>query len=211
MSSLPLIVLGGGGHAKVCLDLISRQNLRCLGYVAPAPSPELDARHTYMGTDEIINNFLQEEILLVNGVGKISGSAVRKRIFENFKSRGYSFATIIHDSCIIADDTLIQEGAQLMAGVIINTGSIIEANAIINTRAVIEHDCFVGRHSHVSPGAVVCGGCYIGSHVHVGAGSTLIQKIKVGDESIIGAGSLVLRDVKEDSLVFGVPAKEVIT
>ena len=211
MSSLPLIMLGGGGHARVCLDPISRQNLRCLGYVAPTPSTDIDTRYNYMGTDEIINNYLQEEILLVNGIGKISGAAVRKEIFEKFKSMGYSFATIIHDSCVIAGGICIQEGAQLMAGAVINTGSTVGANTIINTRAVIEHDCVVGSHSHISPGTVICGGCNIGSHVHIGAGSTLIQKIKVGDESIIGAGSLVLRDVKENSLVFGVPAKEVIT
>ncbi|MCE3203665.1 acetyltransferase [Paenibacillus sonchi] len=211
MITSPVIVLGGGGHANVCLDLMSRQKLSCLGYVALTHSPELDVHYTYLGADEIVFNYSPEKILLVNGIGKISGSTLRKEIFEKFKTNGYSFATLIHDSCVTAEDVSIEEGAQLMAGVVINAGSTISANTIINTRAVIEHDCRLGPHTHISPGAIVCGGCNIGSNVHVGAGAVLIQQIEVGNDSVIGAGSVVLKHVYEKSIVFGVPAREVIT
>ncbi len=49
----------------------------------------------------------------------------------------------------------------------------------------------------------------IGDGCWIGAKSTLLGNIKVNDGAIIAAGSMVIRDVRSDTLVGGIPAKEI--
>ncbi len=42
----------------------------------------------------------------------------------------------------------------------------------------------------------------------IGAGAVILGKIRIGDNSIIGANSVVIDDVPPNSIVVGIPAKE---
>ncbi len=49
----------------------------------------------------------------------------------------------------------------------------------------------------------------IGNHVWLGTQCFITKGVNIGDNSIIGARSVVTKDVKTNSLVVGIPAKEV--
>ena len=49
----------------------------------------------------------------------------------------------------------------------------------------------------------------IGDNVVIGSGAQILGPIKVGDNSRIAANAVVVKDVKENSTMIGVPAKEV--
>ncbi|EHY0936335.1 chloramphenicol acetyltransferase [Vibrio cholerae] len=49
----------------------------------------------------------------------------------------------------------------------------------------------------------------IDDNVWIGAGSIILSGVKVGSGSVIGAGSIVTKNVNENSIVAGVPAKEI--
>ncbi len=49
----------------------------------------------------------------------------------------------------------------------------------------------------------------IGDNVKVYAGAKVLGSIKVGNNSIIGANAVVVKDVKENSIVGGIPAIEI--
>ncbi len=51
-------------------------------------------------------------------------------------------------------------------------------------------------------------GCTIEEYAIVTTGSILLPGVNVGKNSMVAAGSVVSKDVKEESLVMGVPAKE---
>lgn len=208
MTDKPIIVLGGGGHAKVCMDLLIRQKGNVIGYTGLKSSGVLLGRIAYLGDDSVVESFNNEEILLVNGVGMVGDSQLRSSLFEWFRSKNYSFATLVHDSAIVAQMTEIDEGVQIMAGAVIQAGTVIGKNAIINTRAVIDHDCCIGDHSHISSGAVLCGQVTVGQHTHIGAGATIIQNLSIGNHTIVGAGSLVRKPVSDRLVVYGIPAEE---
>jgi UDP-perosamine 4-acetyltransferase len=206
-SKYPVIVIGGGGHARVCMDVLHQQNIKCLGYTDLKPNSQ--SQECYLGLDEIVFKFSPDEVQLINGIGKIGHDSGRKEIFKRFKECGYKFADLIHPSTIISTNVKLGEGIQIMAGCVIQTGVHIGNNTIVNSRVVLEHDCRVGDHTHISPGVIVCGGCFVGEHVHIGAGATIIQGIEVENDSLIGAGATVIRKVRSHSTVYGVPAKEV--
>lgn len=49
----------------------------------------------------------------------------------------------------------------------------------------------------------------VGNHVWIGARSTILQGVTIGDRAVIAAGAVVTKDVAPDTIVAGVPAKEI--
>ncbi|MFC4322492.1 acetyltransferase [Litchfieldia salsa] len=201
----PIIIIGNGGHARVVTDCLLLNNKKILGFTAPKKE-ENRFGLPYLGEDMIIEGYSKEDVLLVNGVGKLKD---RTKIYNYFTEIGYRFASVIHPNSIISPYANIGEGSQIMAGSVIQAFAKISDNTIINTSCSIDHDCSVGIHSHISPGTSLAGGVTIGEVTHVGAKTVVIENIKVGSYVIVGAGSLILKDVCDNSKVYGVPAKEV--
>lgn len=209
--TLPIIVIGGGGHSRVLIDMILMKSSSILGFTDVDQqlhnSPIQGVR--YLGDDNEVYKYSPADILLVNAIGSIGSTKMRKQIYETFKSKGYSFASCIHPSAIISSEVILAEGVQIMAGTIIQTGSQIGVNTIINTRSSVDHGCVISPHVHVAPGVTLSGGVRIGTGAHIGSGSTVIQEVCLHEFCIIGAGAVVLEDVPAHRTYVGVPAKEV--
>jgi UDP-perosamine 4-acetyltransferase len=208
---LPVIVLGGGGYARVLIDILQLRNVMIVGISLPEPTVDELYGYRVIGNDEdVLRDYSAKQILLVNAVGSVGLSAGRRALYEKYHTRGYRFASVIHPSAVIASDCRIGEGVQIMAGAIVQPGCRLGDNVIINTKASIDHDVAVGHHAHVAVGVTVAGGVKIGDGAFIGAGSTIIQNITIGGNSLVGAGAVVVRDVRENTTVMGVPAREVI-
>ena len=200
----PVILLGGGGHARVLLSLLRRLQVEILGITDLQRSITEDFFGVrVLGTDAVVLEYASEDIELVNGLGSLpNDSGVRTRLFSHFQHSGYHFNTLIDPTAFVAADVELAAGVQVLAGVIIQAGTIIAENCIVNSGAIVEHDCRIGRHVHIAPGAVICGGVEVGDHVHIGSGATLIQGLQIGAESISGAGSIVTRDIACRQIVY---------
>lgn len=209
MSDLPLLVLGAGGHGRVVASTLLLTGRRVIGF--------LDADRALWGTKKIelpvigddacLQDFSTESVRLVNGIGSTALSQIRKKIFEDYKGKGFFFDSVIHPSACVSPSTILGEGAQVMAGAVIQIGAKIGCNVIINTGAIIDHDCVIGAHTHVAPGATLSGGVTIGCSCHIGVGAVMIQSVELGDESMVGAGAVVIRSHAASSCLVGVPAK----
>lgn len=209
--SMPVIVIGGGGHARVLIDALLASSVTVAGIADPDPSlvSTKILGVPVLGGDEIISSFPAGEIRLVNGIGSVGVLERRKLLFEKFKNMGYIFSSVIHPTAVIANTVELGEGVQVMAGAVIQTGSRIGMNSIINTRSSVDHDCIIGDHSHIAPGVTLSGEVTIGKGSHIGTGATLIQGVCIGEMALVGAGSLVLKKVLSGSTVMGVPARMV--
>ncbi|QPJ64079.1 MAG: acetyltransferase [Candidatus Nitrohelix vancouverensis] len=208
MRSLPVIILGAGGHARVLADALKVMGLSIKGVTDAVPVKGLPGV-PLLGDDSILDSISPDDIVLVNGLGSIARPALRRRLFEKFKARGFTFQDVVHPSAMIAEDVRLGEGVQVMAGAVIQTGSVISDNAIINTGALVDHDCEIGAHTHLAPGVTLSGRVTIGEESHVGVAASVIQSIRIGSRALIGAGSVVVRNVPESALVYGNPAKEI--
>ena len=211
MKSKPVIILGAGGHSKVLIDLLKYYNITIIGITDPDSS--LHGKSIMgvpvIGNDHLVLEYQPDSILLVNGIGLTGQTSRRKQIFEAFKKQNYCFLNVVHPNSVLASDVKTAEGVQIMAGAVIQTGTVIGANTIINTRASIDHECIIGSHVHIAPGATICGGVTIEDSVFIGAGATVIQGVHLGANSIVAAGAVVTCDVPEGVIVMGVPAKVV--
>lgn len=208
--SSDVIIVGGGGHARVVADTLHAMRVNVIGYLAPTPSDDGMMNIPYLGDDEDILNYSRDSLLIANGVGSVARADARAGIYNYYKERGYRFISLIHPSAVVAESTCLGEGCQVMAGAVVQPGVNCEENVIINTRAGVDHDCKIGAHAHVSIGATLAGDVRIGSKTHVGAGSVVIEGVSIGGECVVAAGAVVVRNVPNGQTVVGVPARRLV-
>ena len=195
---LPVIVVGGGGHAKVLVSTLLLQHRRVLGFVDPKPLLAPLLGNPYLGADDAVFLHSPDQVVLVNGVGSTGSTHLRRAIYEKFTEKRYTFATVIHPSAIIAPEVDIAHGVQVMAGVVVQPGSRLGANVIINTGARVDHDCSIDPHAHIAPGVTLSGNVHVGEGAHIGTGASIIHGITIGAASVVGAGAVVVENVPAD-------------
>jgi len=61
----------------------------------------------------------------------------------------------------------------------------------------------------VTVGAIVCGGAVLNPQSYLAPNVSVKEKVTIGRRGFVGLGSVVLKDVADDSIVAGVPAKEI--
>ena len=120
----------------------------------------------------------------------IKNSFIEKSVIKNIsKKKGI----IIQKLCFISSNVNIGDGVK------------------INVGAQIHHDVSIEKYCTIAPRAVVLGSVKIGKYTYIGANSTIKQNVKIGKNVIIGAGAVVVKDIKNNQIVAGNPAKEIIS
>jgi UDP-perosamine 4-acetyltransferase len=200
-----IIIIGGGGHARVVADALRAGGHSIKGYVDIRATDALSALK-YLGDDGVLLDYDPIGVALGNGLGFAKIPDARRQIFLKYKNAGFSFATVVHPAAIVDPCAVLEEGAQILAGAVLQSNVRIGCNVIVNTGAIINHDGLIGDHSHIATGAVLAGGVEVGASTLVGAGATIIQDITIGSDVIVAAGAVVVRDVPSGR-VAGVPAR----
>ncbi|PKG37748.1 acetyltransferase [Psychromonas sp. Urea-02u-13] len=200
----PLVVIGGGGHASVLVDILRAQQREIVAIVSPE---DVSQRHVFSGithlkNDEDVLDFSPEAIRLVNGIGMLPKSSLKRKLNEHFISLGYQFETIISTHAHISPFAEIEQGAQIFPGAIIQAGAIIGSHSIINSGVIIEHDCRIGEYNHIAPKASVCGQVTTNNDVYIGASATVIQNITLEKSSIVGAGAIVTKNMSSGQICY---------
>jgi sugar O-acyltransferase (sialic acid O-acetyltransferase NeuD family) len=209
---IKVVGVGAGGHAKVIVDILQRRG----GYeIVGLFDRDLQLWGSeilgvpVIGGDELLPEYLDKVRNAFFGIGSISSSAHRKRIFEKVVGLGFTPIVAVHPGATISDAAILGDGSVVMPGAVIAPGAKLGKNVIVNTGAVIDHDCEIGDHVHIAPGATLSGAVRVGHGSHVGVGATIIQGVKIGCDSIIGAGAVVIADVTDGVCVVGVPARKI--
>jgi sugar O-acyltransferase (sialic acid O-acetyltransferase NeuD family) len=204
-----LILVGGGGHCKSCIDVIgSVPGWEIAGVLDKDPNIQLPGIKV-LGDDSLIEELSKEGHGFLVTIGFITSSSVRIKLFERLSTLNAAFPVIIASSAHVSKYSTIGKGTIVMHNALVNSGAQIGKNCIINTGALVEHDCFIGDHSHISTHAVVNGDCQIGSRVFVGSNAVINNGIEIADDIIIGAGTVVNRALKEKGTYAGNPARKI--
>lgn len=204
------VVLGGGGHARTLIEILTSAGGVIEALVAPKLSliPEFRTLK-HLLNDSDVNFYSAEQVELVNAIGSLPNDAkLREKLFRRFKSEGYKFASVVSNAAIRSKYAALAEGVQILPAATLNACQI-GANTIINTGSIVEHDVKIGENCHIAPGAIICGGVCIGNNVHIGAGATVLQSLTIGDGAVAGAGSVVTKNLSAGAISY--PAKSFIT
>ncbi len=215
LSAEPLVVLGGGEHARVVIDAAtSTLDWAVQGYVAPdAGTLAVDA--PWLGDDARLSERLATMPLdewpwLVVGFG---GGATRAGIAARTAAADRMgpdarWAAIIHTTAWVSPTARVEPGAVILAHAVISAGAHVGRHAIVNSGAIVEHDVAIGAGCHIAPGAIIGGGTRIGSGTFVGLGARVRDHLEIGDDVVIGMGAVVVAPVAAGREVVGIPARD---
>jgi len=196
-----IILIGGGGHCKACIDVIEQVGtLRILGILdMPEKMHQKVQGYPIIGTDEDIPALVKKCPQFLVTVGQIMSPATRIRLFTGLQELGAASDPVASPTSYISDHALVGEGTVVLHRVLVNANARIGKNCIINTGAIIEHDVVIGDHCHISTGAIVNGGTTVGEGSFVGSGAVVHNNIRIGSNAIIGAGEVVSNDVSDNA------------
>jgi sugar O-acyltransferase (sialic acid O-acetyltransferase NeuD family) len=192
-----IILLGGGGHCKSCIDVIENENkYKIIGIVDKKKFFLLNYK---IFPESYLNKKLTKNSYAFVTVGQIKNYKVRVKLFNRLKDLKFKIPSIISPLAYVSKHAVIGKGTIVMHGATVNAGAVIGNNCIINTNSLIEHDVVIGDHVHISTEVTINGGVIIKDKVFVGSRSIIKDNICIGECSIVGAGLYIQKDLKKKS------------
>lgn len=189
-----LILLGGGGHCKSCIDVIEQskqfQIVGVLGTLEKVGQKVL--AYDIIGTDEQIDELVTEEFEFLVTVGQVRSPKVRKKLFAKLQESNAKIATVISPRAYVSHYATIGTGTIVMHDALVNADAQIGQNCIINSKALIEHDVLIEDHCHISTAAVLNGGVTVKEGTFFGSNAVSKEAVRTSTEAFIKAGSLFL-------------------
>jgi sugar O-acyltransferase (sialic acid O-acetyltransferase NeuD family) len=193
MSRPGLILLGAGGHARACIDVIEQERrYRIAGLLgATAELGAVNCGYRVIGADDALAHLRAQYQYAFVGIGQIHSPDIRMRVFKQLLDLGFELPAIVAPTAYVSPHAKIGPGSIVMHGAIVNAGASIGSNCIINSRALIEHDVVVHDHCHVSTGAILNGNVVLGEESFVGSGSIVREGLIVARGSLLSMGSVL--------------------
>ena len=199
-----VVVIGGGGHAKVLVDILEHSvDIEITGFVS------MDEHETLYGYPRLGNDDALPAIFdsgVRSALVAIGDNRRRKVAIDMLRKRGFKLINAISPAAVVSKYVRAGEGIAVLPGAVVNAGAHLEDGVIVNTNASVDHDCSVGKCVHVAPGANVAGCVRLEEGVLLGAGSSVIPGVTIGSWTIVGAGAAVVSDLPANAVAVGVPA-----
>ena len=190
MSKPKLILIGAGGHAHACIDVIEQHGgYQIVGLVGmPEEMHTQHLGYEVIATDGDLPQLVKDYPYALITVGQIQTPDHRIRLHQQANKLGFQLPAIIAPSAHVSHHATVGSGSIVMHGAIINAGARVGSNCIINTRALLEHDVAVADHCHISTGAILNGDVKIGTGSFVGSGSIIKEGLTLGQRCVMGMG-----------------------
>jgi sugar O-acyltransferase (sialic acid O-acetyltransferase NeuD family) len=193
-----LILIGGGGHCKSCIDVIEQENKFLIAGIVDINTSICDLLgYPLLGHDDDLAKLkLNYDYALVT-IGQIKTPAIRIRLLDYAKSLGFKLPAIISPRAYVSKHAKIGNGTIVMHDALINAGAIVGDNCIINTKSLIEHDAVIENNCHISTGAIINGGVIVKQGSFVGSNAVTKESVDTKENDFIKAGSLFKGHVNE--------------
>jgi len=187
-----IILIGGGGHARSCIDVIEQENKYEIAGILDLKEKigQKVLNCSIIACDKDIEKFANKYDFLIT-LGQIESPAKRIAIYKKLKELNSNLIKVISPLAYVSKYANIGEGTIVMHGAIVNANAKIGNNCIINTKALVEHDAIVEDHCHVSTGTVINGGAIIKEGSFLGSTSVTKHRATVESYSFIKANSTV--------------------
>ena len=196
MTRPTLVIVGAGGHARACLDVVEAEGRWTVaGFVDRPGSPVRDVLGLpVLGTDDDLDALHGVHAAALIGIGQLTDPAPRRRLAQRLRAAGWTLPTVVSPRAHVSRHASIGVGTIVMHDAVVNAGARVGDNGIVNTRALIEHDVVVGDDCHLATGVILNGGVRVGDGVFVGSGTIVRPGVVLHDGAVVAMGSCVTRD-----------------
>lgn len=209
MNPSGVIMVGAGGHAKVCIELFRAMGETVAFCIADAQNKQ----QTCLGVPVLVGD---EHLQALRSQGykklfiAIGANRLRVALWEKARGFGFDLVSAVSPRAVVSPTARLGQGVAVMAGAVINADTAIGDLCIINTGATVDHDCCIEAGVHIAPQCGLAGGVKVGRGTFLGIGSHVIPDRMIGSNVVIGSGAAVVSDIESDAMAVGVPAKKII-
>jgi sugar O-acyltransferase (sialic acid O-acetyltransferase NeuD family) len=203
MSKPGIVLLGAGGHAHACVDVIEQEAIYQIVGLIGQPD-EVGFTHfgyTVIGDDTELESISDKCDFALVAIGQIKSAQTRQKLFQRVSDAGMTLPTIVSPRAYVSPRASVGKGSIVMHGAVVNAGARIGENCIVNSFSLVEHDVVISDHSHISTGARVNGGSKVGNASFIGSGSVIKEGVTIGNSCIVGMSMAVKRDLPDGSLM----------
>ena len=192
-----LILIGGGGHCRSCIDVIERQGEFAIAGIVDQreKNGELVLGYPIMACDEDLPDLLRRYDHFFITIGQIKTCERRMQLFEQIIAAGKALPVFISPLAYVSPHARIGQGTIVMHQALVNAGAQVGMNCIINTKALIEHDARIDDHCHIATGAIINGGAVVQRASFIGSGAVIREGVTIGAASIVGCQMAVKGNV----------------
>ncbi|MGM0613439.1 MAG: NeuD/PglB/VioB family sugar acetyltransferase [Bacteroidota bacterium] len=189
----PIILIGGGGHCKACIDVIEQEGRFAIQGIVDLPEKKGNTILDYkiIANDLDIRELAKTYNNFFITIGHLGSPQRRIELFRLIKKLDKKLPVIVSPNAYISKHAEVKEGTIIMHHAVVNAGAIVGTNCIINNKALIEHDAQVGSTCHISTGAIINGGVRVGNNTFYGSNAVSKQYTEIPENSFIKANSLV--------------------
>lgn len=202
MEKESIVLVGGGGHCKSCIDIIELgDRFKIVGILEKTDMINMEILgYPVIGDDSLIESLAQEGYNFLISVGQIRSSAIREKLYHRIKQAGGRLPVIVSPRAYVSKHSSIGEGTIIMHNALINSCVKIGNCCILNTGSLVEHDTTVGDFCHISTVSVLNGSVTMGSHCFTGSNTVVNNNISVCDSVIIPSGIRVDKNITKPGI-----------
>jgi sugar O-acyltransferase (sialic acid O-acetyltransferase NeuD family) len=199
-----LLLVGGGGHCRSCVDVIEADGRFQIAGIVDAVNPRCSS-YPWLGGDEVLPAWIPKVPHVLVAVGQIKTAEFRQRLFQSLRQMSALFPRVVSPWAYVSKRSELGDGTVVMHGAVVNAFASVGENCIVNSLALIEHDAQVASHCHISTGARLNGGVRVGSGSFVGSGAVVHEEVVIGQGCVIAAGAVVRADIPDRTIYRGCP------
>lgn len=134
-------------------------------------------------------------------------NTLRKKIYEEGKSKGYNFISYISSKATICDNK-IGENCFILEDNTLQPFTEIGNNVVMWSGNHIGHHGKIEDHVFFTSHVVLSGHCYVKERAWFGVNSTIRDFITIGEGSLVAMGSLITKNTDDNGFYIGFPAKK---
>lgn len=169
-----VVIVGGGGHAKVVIDTIEEMILagdmiEIEGFLDDSEENGDIYGYKRLGKISEAQMYRGNHFHLA-----IGNNGFRRKFYE--ENKGFEYLTVIHPKSIVSKRVKVKEGCFIGAGAVVNADAQIGRLSIINTQSIVEHDCRIEGYCHISYGCIVGAESVIGSGCFIDMGDRVKRR-----------------------------------
>ena len=211
MNKKQIILIGGGGHCKSCIEVVESTNEYDIVGIVDVKDKlgEEILGYKVFACDDDLEQLKEKYDYALITVGQIKSANLRKKLFSKAKAIGFEFPVIFASSAYVSKHSEIGEGTIVMHQTMINANVKIGVNNIINSKALIEHDTTIGDYNHISTASVLNGDVQVGNECFIGSNSTFVNGISITDNIFIGLSSVINKNLTEKGIYIGNPVRKI--
>ena len=180
MNKKNLILIGAGGHAESCIELVNstkKYNIKEIVGTKKEIKKIILNKFKVEYSDQDLNYLSKKFNHALISIGQIKDHTIRLKIFKKLKKLKFKLPEIISPFALISKTSSIGEGTVIMPGAIIGANVKIGKNCIINTKTVVEHGSIINDNTHLATSVTINSGTKIGANCFIGSNSTSAEDV----------------------------------